>query len=345
MPRYEFIEGTSSKFWEITLSGKSFTTTYGRIGSSGQSTKKSFGSAGEAAKEYEKLVGEKTRKGYRLAGGGGDAAPSKPARPPAQGKPADPHAQAYAEAFTSPVVHFMKLSPAKPSKPEAAPRATSGGRPIMAEGQQWPTCSGCGENLSLFLQFDIEPDMGLGFIPGSHLLVFNCARCNGMAMIVPRKKLPKEWLSPDNPQTYRVILNRPAEREAIFPVDPTVLEQQVTLTRGDEKVRELMEDEDEDEEERQAREEAQARYPKEPPRGREGFKIGGIPARIQPWMPPSCHCGAPLGFIFQVPLTGDYPSWKTSQKRELGEFLCLDTFIHACTKQCSPYATIVIPDR
>ena len=32
MPRYEFSEGTSSKFWEINLSGPSFTTTYGKIG-------------------------------------------------------------------------------------------------------------------------------------------------------------------------------------------------------------------------------------------------------------------------------------------------------------------------
>ena len=32
MPRYEFSDGKSNKFWQIELSGNSFTTTYGRIG-------------------------------------------------------------------------------------------------------------------------------------------------------------------------------------------------------------------------------------------------------------------------------------------------------------------------
>jgi len=31
MPRFEFSEGTSNKFWEIELRGRSFTTSYGKI--------------------------------------------------------------------------------------------------------------------------------------------------------------------------------------------------------------------------------------------------------------------------------------------------------------------------
>lgn len=68
MPRYEFSDGKSNKFWEIELQGKAFTTTYGRIGTSGQSTTKEFGSDGEASKQYEKLVAEKVGKGYQLVG-------------------------------------------------------------------------------------------------------------------------------------------------------------------------------------------------------------------------------------------------------------------------------------
>jgi predicted DNA-binding WGR domain protein len=64
MPRFERVEGASSKFWEIALAGRSFTTTYGRIGSVGQSTKKAFASDAKAASEYEKLIGAKLRKGY-----------------------------------------------------------------------------------------------------------------------------------------------------------------------------------------------------------------------------------------------------------------------------------------
>jgi len=74
MPRYEFSEGTSNKFWEINLSGKSFTTTYGKIGTSGQTTIKQFKSDADAKKEYDKLIAEKVKKGYEPAGGGGRSA-------------------------------------------------------------------------------------------------------------------------------------------------------------------------------------------------------------------------------------------------------------------------------
>ena len=64
MPRYEFIEGSSSKFWQIDLDGSSFTTTYGKIGTDGQMSMKEYDSPEKAKKEYDKLVAEKTKKGY-----------------------------------------------------------------------------------------------------------------------------------------------------------------------------------------------------------------------------------------------------------------------------------------
>ena len=81
MPRYEFSEGPSNKFWEINLSGKSFTTTYGKIGTPGQTTIKQFGSDADAKKEHDKLVAEKTKKGYELVAGSkvAKAAPAKAA--------------------------------------------------------------------------------------------------------------------------------------------------------------------------------------------------------------------------------------------------------------------------
>ena len=75
MPRYEFSEGSSNKFWEINLSGKSFTTTFGKIGTSGQTSVKAWKDAAEAKKQYEKLIAEKTKKGYELAAGGKSKAP------------------------------------------------------------------------------------------------------------------------------------------------------------------------------------------------------------------------------------------------------------------------------
>src|SRR5436190_16836950 len=98
MPRYEFSEGTSNKFWEIKLSGKSFTTTYGKIGTSGQTTMKEYKSEAEAKKEYDKLIAEKVKKGYEPAQGSGPvakpaakAAPAKAA--PAKAAPAKPAAK------------------------------------------------------------------------------------------------------------------------------------------------------------------------------------------------------------------------------------------------------------
>ncbi len=87
MPRYEFSEGTSNKFWEITLEGTSFTTRYGKMGTDGQTTEKSFKSEAEARKAYDKLVAEKTKKGYELVEGDGDEegddeeAPEEPRNP------------------------------------------------------------------------------------------------------------------------------------------------------------------------------------------------------------------------------------------------------------------------
>jgi DNA ligase-1 len=63
--RYELVEGTSSKFWEVAVAGSDLTVTYGRIGTAGQSKTKTFADAGAALAEAEKLIAEKTGKGYR----------------------------------------------------------------------------------------------------------------------------------------------------------------------------------------------------------------------------------------------------------------------------------------
>lgn len=86
MPRYTFEEGTSSKFWQIEIDGSTFTVVYGKIGTAGQSQTKSFGSDAEAQKEYDKLVKEKTKKGYALDGAGASTpAPDPKAAAPKPG--------------------------------------------------------------------------------------------------------------------------------------------------------------------------------------------------------------------------------------------------------------------
>ncbi|HSC28698.1 MAG TPA: WGR domain-containing protein [Vicinamibacterales bacterium] len=89
MARYEFVEGKSSKFWEIRLEGTSLVVNFGRIGAAGQTQTKTFNTPELARKEHDRLVAEKTKKGYALATGseGATAAPS-PARPAKGGAPA-----------------------------------------------------------------------------------------------------------------------------------------------------------------------------------------------------------------------------------------------------------------
>jgi predicted DNA-binding WGR domain protein len=67
--KFEYVDSKSSKYWNIELQGKEVVTSYGRIGSSGQQTSKSFGSAALAQKEYDKLIEQKTKKGYVEVGG------------------------------------------------------------------------------------------------------------------------------------------------------------------------------------------------------------------------------------------------------------------------------------
>ncbi|HLX61789.1 MAG TPA: DNA ligase, partial [Planctomycetota bacterium] len=64
-PRYfEFVEGASSKFWEISQSGNAMTTRWGRIGSAGQSKTKSFADEQAAADTMAILIEQKTDEGY-----------------------------------------------------------------------------------------------------------------------------------------------------------------------------------------------------------------------------------------------------------------------------------------
>ena len=60
--------------YQSWLAGTDVKTKYGKIGTAGQQTLKEFGDAAAAKKEYDKLVHEKTKKGYveGEAGGGDD---------------------------------------------------------------------------------------------------------------------------------------------------------------------------------------------------------------------------------------------------------------------------------
>jgi uncharacterized protein (TIGR02996 family) len=64
MRTFQFSDAKSHKFWNIDLQGKSFTVTYGRVGSAGQTQTKTFATEALAQKEHDKFVKEKLGKGY-----------------------------------------------------------------------------------------------------------------------------------------------------------------------------------------------------------------------------------------------------------------------------------------
>ena len=71
MPYYEFVgedaqrkSENASKFWEITQNGDTFTVHFGKIGTKGQIKETKCNSVADATAKVEKLIQEKTKKGY-----------------------------------------------------------------------------------------------------------------------------------------------------------------------------------------------------------------------------------------------------------------------------------------
>lgn len=146
MRRFEFSEGTSDKFWQIDLSGNSFTVTWGKIGTNGQTQTKSFNTPQKALAEHDKLVKAKVNKGYTEVRGGSTkapvtAAPATPASKPAtaMAKPAAPPSAAPARAGSptvdrKPVILTAGTAWTEDAKREVAPRRGSDFAPLRKGG-------------------------------------------------------------------------------------------------------------------------------------------------------------------------------------------------------------------
>lgn len=61
---FEFVGGSSAKFWEIGVEANQVTVRFGRIGTPGQTQVKSFPDTTAAVRHVEKLIVAKTAKGY-----------------------------------------------------------------------------------------------------------------------------------------------------------------------------------------------------------------------------------------------------------------------------------------
>jgi|GEM_PF-3489997 len=73
---FEFNDEKSSKFWTIETNNSELSVTFGKIGTKGQTQTKSFADEYACTKEAEKLIREKTKKGYVEQGADNAAATS-----------------------------------------------------------------------------------------------------------------------------------------------------------------------------------------------------------------------------------------------------------------------------
>ncbi len=86
MRRFEFVGGSSAKFWQCKVEDSTFTIVFGRLGTDGQTKEKEFDDEDEANDEMARKITEKLKEGYvEVAAGGaaatttGDAAAAPPA--------------------------------------------------------------------------------------------------------------------------------------------------------------------------------------------------------------------------------------------------------------------------
>lgn len=133
MRRFEMVDGSSSKFWEIELSDVSFDVRWGRIGTGGQSQTKTFATAAKAQAEYDKLIKDKTGKGYVEVGAPASQAPASAAAP---SKPAKAKAAPAPAATPAPVAAPEPASaPIAPSKPNVVAPARD---LVLTDPRTWP---------------------------------------------------------------------------------------------------------------------------------------------------------------------------------------------------------------
>jgi len=119
MRRFEFADSSSNKFWEVEQEGSDLNVRWGKLGTQGQSQTKSFADDAKCTAAMNKLIAEKTGKGYVETGAAPTASIGKSAPRPA----AEPKAAKAAPAEAP--------APAADPVPAADPSTTP---PWLAQG-------------------------------------------------------------------------------------------------------------------------------------------------------------------------------------------------------------------
>jgi predicted DNA-binding WGR domain protein len=138
MRTFEYRDEKSSKFWNIELQGDHFTVTYGKIGTKGSTTLKEYpGDEAKARKEHDKLVAEKTGKGYKETTPAAAPAPAPAAAAPAPAAEPAKKPKAAASKKTKPAAAPaapVAVAPPPPPPPAPAPAASGPRKFVFQEG-------------------------------------------------------------------------------------------------------------------------------------------------------------------------------------------------------------------
>ena len=138
MRRFELVEGTSSKFWEIELTGTNFKVRFGRIGTNGQTQDKAFETEAKARTEHDKLVAEKVKKGYAEVGASQSTMPAPtpaPAPTPVVAAKPSPAPTPVVAAKPAPA---PTLEPTPTPAPAPTPSEKPGRSIVLSDPSTWP---------------------------------------------------------------------------------------------------------------------------------------------------------------------------------------------------------------
>jgi hypothetical protein len=201
-----------------------------------------------------------------------------------------------------------------PEPPVAGDRNTIGGWPLLAAGETWPACF-CGKPMVFFFQVDL-PNFG-----GDHLLVFQCPEHDDVTT-APNPLPERYWdeVTDEYDGPYWRFLLRPAGGTPAGEADPHVEPHRLAVHPAEEEV-------------------------SEHGRGRQGFKLGGVPSWAQYPEMYTCSCGTDMVFVCQVPENFGFDMWPMRDKDAHGTsdnqallFLGNEVYIQACPARCHPEA-------
>ena len=139
MPKqyFEFVDGKSSKFWHIEVNKGQVQITYGRIGTSGRESVKKYAALAKAKAESEKLIRQKTKKGYQKVSAAAGKQHLTTSSDLSKKKPAKKKVSAAKKKVTKPKSKASKKPKAsKPSKKTSGKRGVADSKPGAEEFQR-----------------------------------------------------------------------------------------------------------------------------------------------------------------------------------------------------------------